>query len=166
MKKIDIFSVIALIAILSMAVFPQQVDNDATPKGGFVANNCDHNIRRMSLMAQESNVNKTIIIISYLGKDETEKFNKRRLHNSKTFMTQPYHKRDESLIITAQGERVKGDGFLDFFIGGVLEYRVLLPKNRDLILSGCQTEPEVKPCSTDYENLFYPCLEKRKNKNR
>ena len=162
MKSSKIFKLVFLIAVLSAVVF-SQVGKDVIPTPEFMANNCENNKRIMAGIDQFSDPYKTMIIISYLGKGESLKFKRRRLHNAKAFVTQPqYSRRDKNLVITAEGASSAGKGYLDFFIGGILEYRILFPKNADFVLSGCHHDSVADYCSTAYENLFYPCLGRKR----
>lgn len=166
MKSSNLFKSVFVIAILS-AVVCSQGSKDIIPTSEFTVNTCENSIRIMAEIERFSDSNKTMIIVSYLGKGESLKFKGRRLHNARAFVTQPqYAGRDKNLVVTAEGARSAGKGYLDFFIGGILEYRILFPKNADFVLSGCHHDSVADYCSTAYENLFYPCLGRKRQKSR
>jgi hypothetical protein len=71
------------------------------------------------------------------------------------------YKRSPESILIAEGEKVKGKGYLDFYIAGKLELRVFLRKNADFHLLECVLDrPMENPCSNDLSKLLYPCKDK------
>lgn len=120
---------------------------------------CGLRYNSLGSLIQYSKKDDVIIIISHIGKGEADKFGKRRLSNAKTFLTQEtvYYKKPPEFVVTAEGEKVGGEGYLDFYVHGEFEVRIFIEKNKDLYLGDCGAEPDQKPCQTAYEKLFYPC---------
>lgn len=131
------------------------------PKVEVKFDSCQENNSELSILNQYTKQDDLIIVISHLGKDEKESYGQRRLYNAMTFLTKgfnaEYNRTPESILV-AEGKRVDEKGYLDFFTKGNLELRIFLGKNRDLRVPPCVLQaPEEKPCSTDFEKLFYPC---------
>jgi hypothetical protein len=131
---------------------------------------CESNVTELGILNQYSKRNEFILIVSHTGQNEKEYFGERRLYNAKTFLTKafvPEYNRVPESIIIAQGERVSQKGYLDFFIGGILELRIFFPKNRDFFLGKCVLDyPTEKPCSLTHNKLFYPCKDRKQSKKR
>ena len=136
------------------------------PKVKINFTSCEANNSELSILNQYTPDNEIVIIISHLRKDEKKQYGRRRLHNAKIFLTRGFRKefnRLQEYVLTAEGEEVKKQGYLDFYVKGKIELRIFFKRNIDLIVSPCVLQfPEEKPCETDYEKLFYPCKSKNK----
>jgi hypothetical protein len=154
LTSIILFSTFVAMSQENKAVFPIEPKTQSLPAS------CEIVLRDLDILIQRINSNDLLIIISHEGKMEN-KWNlaKRRLHNAKTYYTDgiTIFKRLPESIITAEGDKTDGKGYLDFFVKGQLELRIYLHKNRDLAISTCVLLPEEKPCSTSFEKLVYPC---------
>lgn len=126
---------------------------------------CNENNSRMSILNQYSDRSDLIIIVSRLGSNERKNIGLRRLHNAETFFNQGLRAestRPLESILLAEGRRVQGKGYLDFFVKGKLELRIFFETNHDLRVPPCVLLfPEEKACSSDFEKLFYPCKSKK-----
>jgi hypothetical protein len=121
---------------------------------------CFENASQLGDLNSRVNIESVIIIISHSGINERPDIGARRLNNasiSLSSLRDPVRGRPLSRIITAEGKKSVADGYLDFFVLGLLELRNHLPKDRDLWVSPCVKEPGEKPCASKLERLFYPC---------
>ncbi len=146
----------------SIALFAQESLIEAlTPKSVVEKTTCFTNSNEMEILNYDNRLPMSaVIIVSHLGIDEKVNVGKRRLNNAKIFLSKerdPQYGRSLESIVVAEGDRSKDKGFVDFFVGGQLELRIFLPKNRDLLVQPCVGEPEQKECATKLQRLFYPC---------
>lgn len=106
--------------------------------------NCDENkliLHRLTTLRgeiiekyPEKDYNMPIIVIASLGTNETnQKYNLQRLKESRTFLRRKTAVPDE-LIVTAQVEKVKGQGRVDFYFDGELQFSIILKRNQYLNL--------------------------------
>jgi len=163
--------VLILIFVLSFSAVSAQEQNQTfplKPKEQIEEPNCETNGYAVATLNQYTSQNELIIIVSHTGTNEKESFGKRRLHNAKAFLNKAFLKeysRSLESILVAEGEKVKGKGYLDFYIAGKLELRIYLRKNTDFYLVECVLDhPYEKPCSSDLSKSLYPC--KSRNSKR
>jgi hypothetical protein len=127
---------------------------------------CEFNVRRMQDLSDVVGSKNLLIVVSHLGKGEKAALGVRRLYNAKTYFTKidvSPETRSADSVITAQGDAVDGDGFLDFYVKGQLELRVYINKNADFIVTSCIVDPPGSNlCTSSYERLYYPCKAKTK----
>lgn len=119
---------------------------------------------------QGTATDKTIIIISYKGKNESKNnISERRLHNAKTHFTEFYknssYSRSADKIITAYGTNNPKEGKLEFYVEGQLMLVMLFRNNRDLNLSPCVTDSR-NICEDKIKKLYYPCIQNNNKKSR
>lgn len=82
----------------------------------------------------EKDYNMPLIIIANLGTNETnQKYNLQRLKETKNFLIRGAFWQEE-LIIIAQGEKIKGQGRIDLYFDGELQYTIKLKRNEYLYL--------------------------------
>lgn len=162
MKKTALISIAVMLFCCKLAL-AQEPKTTPTPK--VTATNCEGNTLHLDVLSQYTARSDLIIIISHLGLTEKKVFGKRRLHNAETFFNKGAGDkfiRPLDFIATAEGKRVNGKGYLDFFVKGELALRIFVAKDRDLAVHYCVKEPEEKRCSEDFEKLIYPCKAKIK----
>ena len=108
--------------------------------------------------------NSLIIAIARLGDGEDRReLNRRRLHNVRVFLANS-GKRSPDTVVVAQGERVKGYGQVELYVGGRLFDVIAVGTNGDLLV-GLTCEPDnIDPKRAD-QNL-YPNLDKRQKRHR
>jgi hypothetical protein len=125
---------------------------------------CDTRQRAVGGLNDYFSRNELIIIVSHIGTNEKKSFGKRRLHNARVFYDKAFLKeytRPAESILIAEGEKVKGKGYLDFYIAGKLELRIFFRKNADLWIGQCVIDPGYeKPCSSDLSKSLYPCKDR------
>jgi hypothetical protein len=73
----------------------------------------------------------------------------------------------------AEGERVKGFGRLDFYVGGKLDYVMPVAPDADLFVGNCYPPDDnfikngiYDPCRVADQQNFYPCRDKRAPRRR
>ncbi len=104
---------------------------------GLTGVDCEGIMTRLDLIAiaaDEAGKDQTIIIIARLGSGESS----RHLIRGRLRQVADYLNRRVSRdrIITAEGERVRGPGQLEFYVGGKLHSVFKLKRNRNLV-KGC-----------------------------
>ncbi len=126
---------------------------------------CEENSSQLSILNQYSDKDAMIFVISHAGKGEKKDIGQRRLDNSLTFLTQgfkkEYNRTIQSIVIAEASDSV-ANGYLDFFVQDRLELRIKFKRNYDLQIGVCVWNvPYERPCSSDFEKLFYPCKRRR-----
>ena len=100
------------------------------------ANACELNaayLDNLIIMARESK--ERVFVVAHLGKGETSRYLiHRRLHNARTYLRRLA---PESVVIT-EGERVDGQGRVEFFLGSKLIINALVSRNGDLCVDCCE----------------------------
>jgi len=85
------------------------------------------------------------ILVARLGDSEQPReVNRRRLHNVRTFLT-TYPDLNAKNVITAEGERVRGFGRVEIYVGGKLVDVILAEKNKDLEVECCEGDERYYP---------------------
>lgn len=93
--------------------------------------NCEDAQRIVSTI-NNLKVNDNLIIISRMGKKETNKLiGRKRLEDIKSYLENAW-KRDPQTIILAEGERVAGKGRIDFYVVGILFDSLVADKNKSI----------------------------------
>ena len=153
----------------SSVIFAQEenVVFSLKPKDEVKKPSCELNSMFLTILSQQTDSNDLLIIVSHLGKTERAIYGQRRLANAKTFFVSTdlskLFRRSTNSIILAVGERVEGNGFVDFYVKGELMVRLNTPKNKDLFLIDCVLTGEFeKPCSSKLSRSFYPCKSKKR----
>src|ERR1044072_817037 len=81
--------------------------------------NCESDIAMLESASAEAGAKGLIIVIARLGDgDRNLALNSRRLHNVRVYLTEWGERRDSKTVVTAEGERVKGYGRIEIYIGG------------------------------------------------
>ena len=119
--------------------------------------NCEFHIATLDAAHHEAGRDGLVIVIVRLGDGEhRQDLNRRRLHNVKTYLVEFSH-RPPATIITAVGERVKGYGRVELYVGGKLFYVLMIRSNADLTVGSCSYEGE-DPCTHQREKNSIPAL--------
>lgn len=142
-------------------VLPQTSSNRdrSTPKVVISNRDCGLKTNQLDNLVQNWESTTLVIIVSHARRDEKSKFGSRRLYNAKTYFTMEglKNRRSTDLVLTAHGETAADDGYLDFYIQGELELRILFRKNDDLRLGDCAPDSADGTCPTTFDKMFYPC---------
>lgn len=96
--------------------------------------NCAFHIATLDAAHDEADRDSPVIVIARLGDDEQRRdLNRRRLHNVRMYLTE-FASLDPQTIITAEGERVRGYGRVELYVGGRLFYTLMIRPNAETIL--------------------------------
>jgi hypothetical protein len=138
------FRLVTILLILCAFLFVAHVQAAQNPQiyggpDGLTGADCEGVMMRLDFIimaAEESGKEQAIIIIARLGTGETS----RKLIASRLRQVADYLNRriPRGRIITAEGERVRGLGQLEFYVGGKMHSIFKVKRNRDLV-AGCGT---------------------------
>ena len=97
---------------------------------------CEENSAWLDLLMQkvnESGKPERVFVIARLGKGEyASRLNQRRLHNARTYLE---NRLKPEIIIVAEGERVNGEGRVEFYVGSELVFISMVARGADLCVS-------------------------------
>ena len=132
----------AILLIISAPTLVAHAQTAQTPQiygepDGLTGADCEGIMMRLdfiAIAAEESGKDQTIIIIAHLGNGESS----RALAGGRLRQVADYLNRlvSRDRIITAEGDRVRGLGHLEFYVGGKLHSVFKIRRNRDLV-KGC-----------------------------
>jgi hypothetical protein len=128
-------------------------------------NNCEMNLAYqdyISTVALEQTQNGgVLIVIARLGDGENSReLIRRRMYNVRFFLEKRGRLAPKKFVV-AEGERVKGYGRFEYYLGGKLFEQILFNKNRYICHSCCIPDPSYYPDKTIYERQ-----QKRKQKRK
>lgn len=117
-------------SVQSLPEKPEVVQGDA--------NSCELNSAMFNVVAHDMVGNyERLFVIARLGEAEVSRdLNRRRLHNVRTAFKQGLIT-DESRFVFAEGERVEGEGRVEFYLGSKLKLTSLVRRNRDICVTCC-----------------------------
>ena len=147
MSKTLFINLILSVFLAVTTVFAQQyVENtaeDITPQTSEI------NILRLEEVARIATAKLTegrkTIVIGRLGKGErSRELNRRRLYNVQTFLSR-YKTIGAENIVVAEGEKVRGYGRVEIYVGGKLAETLAVPKNKDLMVACCEGDTDYYP---------------------
>jgi len=141
---------ITLILSLSLAVtsaFAQQRVMDTTDDITPITS--EFNILRLEDVARiataELAEGRKTIIIARLGNGEcSRELNQRRLYNVQTFLSR-YKTISAENIVVAEGEKARGYGRVEIYVGGKLLTTLTVLKNEDLMVDCCEGDTNFYP---------------------
>ena len=106
-------------------------------KNGISGLSCEHTKLKLDMMLTEGGADKTIIIIARLGSGEfARKLSRRRLQNLQGYLIE-VRGVEGRRVVTAVGDRVKGPGQVEIYVGGELSLIFEMGRNKDFF-SGCE----------------------------
>ncbi|MFM9903656.1 MAG: hypothetical protein ACKVQJ_03685 [Pyrinomonadaceae bacterium] len=154
-----VFLVIALFVIGFETSLAQKVDNifPPVPKAVIDKPYCEFNVPKLEELGKIIGSTKFLIIVSHLSTAERTSLASRRLFNAKGFFTTPPFSRSPDSILIAEGEKVTGLGYVDFFVDNDLQLRIFLNKNAELVVTACVVDPPGSRCTSLREKKFFPC---------
>jgi hypothetical protein len=92
----------------------------------------------------ESGERERVFVIARLGLGETSRhLNRRRLANAKVYLENRLKPED---IILAEGERISGEGRVEFYVGSKLTLISLVKRGRDLCVNCFERNPKYYGC--------------------
>jgi hypothetical protein len=122
-------------------------------------------------LTQSTPPDETITVVARLGKDETKpELNHRRLHNVRVYWTEYLTaiKRKPETVILNEGEKVEGDGRLEFYVGGKIIGVIKIRRDADLYVGTCYPPDDsyirnrvYDHCWVKEDRNFYPCRDRR-----
>ena len=130
---------IVIVMVLGCAVNSSAQDS-GSPRiwQGFDGTHCETTKAELDLVAQTTGRDKTIIVIARLGGGETSRvINRRRLGGLRDYL-ESVRSFPPDKLITAEGERVRGLGRVELYVGGELLMVFTLNRNKDF-WRGCST---------------------------
>lgn len=148
-----------LLIIFGTAVAQGTVESSAaqTSQMEMKPGDCEYNVSILTAAHNAAGADGLVIVIARLGNGERRKeFNRRRLHNVRTFLTE-FGNRAAQTIITATGERAGGYGRIELYVGGKLFHVLMIRPNDDLAVGSCSFDGN-NPCAYKREKKLYPCL--------
>jgi hypothetical protein len=120
-----------------------------------------------------------ITVVARTGECETSpNLNQRRLHNVRAYLTEWWpegFRRKPGTVILAEGEKVDGNGRLEFYVGGKLVEMMQVVPNGDVTFDSCyppdgynfkRSKGVYDRCLVRGQGIFYPCLDRVKRRNR
>ena len=79
-----------------------------------------------------------LFIVARLGKGENSReFNRRRLHNVRTYFNGSWPGIELGRFVFAEGDRVEGEGRVEFYVGSDLVQVSLVKRGRDICVDCC-----------------------------
>lgn len=139
LSKASWISIAFLLLFASNAVAQTKEIHSIKSLGGAT---CEAVAASMDIFAQHTKPEKTIIVISYLGKNETRKgLETQRINTIRSYFTDhlrntPYARKKNSVILARAAERAD-EGRLDFYVDGAIEFRINFYRNSFLAVSAC-----------------------------
>lgn len=117
--------------------------------------NCEMNFQNLEQLSElikgQRRQNGVLILIARLSNGERQELNRRRLFNVRlklnTALSVPIDK-----IIVAEGERSKGFGRVEFYLGGELVGVLLVQKNSDICVGCCDPDERFYPYKEKFES--------------
>lgn len=114
---------------------------------------CEINLIRMEgvnrFATEESNRDSVVIAVARLGDGEyRQELNRRRLQNVMTSLTDNLGLRRERVVL-ASGERIRGYGRVELYVGGKLVDALLVNRGRDLCVDCCDIDERYYPYRRD-----------------
>ncbi|MEK6286865.1 MAG: hypothetical protein AABO57_14090 [Acidobacteriota bacterium] len=100
-----------------------------------------------AIIAEVRQSGSIVIVISSLGTGDTRpSLHKRRLHNAAARLVDYQSAIPRKQVVTAEGDRVKGKGKVEFYVNGRLVYVVLFKPNADFTMDCCDgADPSYYP---------------------
>lgn len=132
---------------------------------------CQFRTPMLDYINQDALADRLIIVVARLGDgDIRPNLNWRRLHNVRAYWTEYLPKeqrRKPETIILAEGERIKGYGHLEFYLGGNLIHVMKIARNSDVDFGNCYPPDDsyirnrvYDPCRVKSHRIFYPCRDR------
>jgi hypothetical protein len=117
--------------------------------------NCEENVLHLDILAELTTVegppDGVLIVIARLGDGErSQELNRRRLYNVRVALMNNRRIDTQRLVLTS-GDRVRGYGRVEFYLGGKLMGGLRVARGKDLCVACC-----------DIDDRYYPYLKDKK----
>lgn len=112
---------------------------------------CEINIIRVESLKKlaDAESDRMLIAVARLGDGEyAQSLNEHRLRNVLTALTEGLGMKKERIVI-ASGERARGYGRVDLYVGGQLVDSLLVNRGKDLCVHCCDIDPRYYPYRRD-----------------
>ncbi len=129
--------------------------------------NCERNLLYQDVVVNEA-LEKTkgdgvLIIVVRLGDGEnSHELMRRRLYNVRQYFKKRGNRLASEKIIIVEGERAKGYGQVEYYLGGKLYERLLFPKNGYICHSCCGPDEGYYPDKESYERQQKQSLKRQR----
>ncbi len=150
MKKLGCISSISQVNCLVLFLLLVLVGADCVSAQKLVDSTkapCEENSAWLDLVMQkasESDKNERVFVIARLGSGDKSRYvNHRRLHNARTYLE---NRLAPERIISAEGQRVEGEGRVEFYLGSELVLISRIKRNADLCVNCFEPNPKYYGC--------------------
>jgi hypothetical protein len=119
--------------------------------------NCETNLLLQDIVVsaalQQTKQNGVLIVIARSGSGEdSRELMRRRIYNVRQYFKERGRRLAPEKVVIAEGERVKGNGRLEYYLGGKLLQQLLFPRNHFICHSCCGPDEGYYPEKEDYES--------------
>lgn len=154
-----VFAVSLLLASSSTGNAQNRLASTNAQSSQPILTSCEENIALLSASHQSTGEDGLVIAIARLGDGEHRReLNRRRLHNVRVYLTEFDWQRAPETVITAEGERVKGFGRVELYVGGKLVAVLGIKRNGDLMVGSCEPD-DIRPVKA--ERSLYPYRDRK-----
>lgn len=163
MKVLHFALAVSLLNGFTTVVAQRQVDSGTAQPSHIEStpSNCEENISILGAATQAVTKDDLLIVLARLGDGERNKeLNQRRLHNVRTYLSEYVNARAPETIIIAEGERVRGHGRIELYVGGKLFHVLRIPRNGDLLVGSCYYEIDI-PADKERQKNLYPWRDRK-----
>lgn len=138
MKRLLLF-ILVLFATCTSVLAQSKTTEPTIVQGD--ANACELNAAMFDSLANilRDNVTERLFIVARLGKGEVSRdYNRRRLHNVRIYYKQAWAWNiADDRFVYVEGDRVEGEGRIEFYIGSKLMLISLVKRGRDVCVTCC-----------------------------
>ncbi len=139
-RGLSILLLIFIVLAACVPVLAQDKPTEPTVVQGD-ANACEINAAMFDYLANilRDNAAERLFVVARLGTGEASRdFNRRRLHNVRTYykQAQVWNIFDDRFVY-AEGDQVKGEGRIEFYLGSKLMLTSLVKRGRDICVTCC-----------------------------
>jgi hypothetical protein len=137
MKKVLILILILLAVSPSVSAQSKHAEPYVVPSNSGA---CEVNAASFDSLANILRSNdERLFVVARLGKGESSReLNRRRLHNVRTYFKDGWPQIDAKRFVFAEGDRVEGEGRVEFYIGSVLMQISLVKRGGDICVDCCE----------------------------
>ena len=158
MRHLNQYAIPALVLVLCLANLAGGQDLQPPESWVKLGNRCESNIARLDNWHSRAG-DELIIAIARLGDGERARvLNRRRLHNVRLYL-ETVRGRAPKKIVTAEGDRARGRGRVEIYVGGKLVDVMGMGRDEDFVAGSCDGTGES-------DNLYYGGFSRRARRSR
>lgn len=137
--KLSVFLCIALVLMASSTSRTENRWKGSQEKStDFTLSNCEANAATLDAVHQMAGDDGVIIAVARLGDGERNRsLSRRRLQILKSYLTNAPWTRPRETVVVAEGERVKGYGRIELYVGGKRVHVLPIKRNRAFLVQSC-----------------------------